>query len=226
MKMHKLYTLILTFLAFNVSAFAQHAGDANSKLIVEPNPLVLKVGTTEKVLVKAIDEEGAEVPGGKFNFFALRSTGVVPSSGVLSDTLGNITGMHVGTYNLALGWYSVEAGVYHTDYLKVIVENWEVGGIQIKEMPEKIIQGSVIPLQITVDDAKGVEIADAKPQVTSSNPKIAAVDAFYQVRALQPGKVKIEASQGKVSTSVNLTVLPSKVAEITLNSGHLEIRTR
>ncbi len=199
------------------------AAEATNRLMIDPNPLTIKVGETQKVQVRAFNGANEEIPDGKFSFITLRSSGVVPSSGALADSLGNITGMSVGTYNLAVFWFG--SGVFLRDYLEVRVVNWAPSKIALNNMPGKAMEGSVIPLELEVLDEKGVLIANAAPAVTSSNPQVAVVDAFHQVRLLQPGKTRITAKLGVVESTVNLTVTASKVSNIKLSASHDEVRT-
>lgn len=204
---------------------APHASVVPGKrLIIDPNPFKVKVGETQKMEIMAIDENSQEIPAGKFSFVVLRSSGVVPSSGVLTDSLGNIKGMAVGTYNLVVFWTN-QQGVFLKEYVEVQVQNWEPAQIEIKNMPQTVMEGSLIPLDLVVHDARGVLIADASPEVTSSNPQVAVVDAFHQVRTLKGGKASIKAAIGKVETSVELTVTPSQVTSISLSGTQNEAKT-
>ncbi len=220
-----IFLLMLTALpgmAQNVANMMDHP-HAKS-LVIEPNPLTLKVGETKKVAVKAFDDQGNELQEGKLAFLTLRSSGVVPSSGVLPDSTGNITAQEVGTYNLAVLWSNPE-GKFFRDYLTVQVKNWEPASIKFGQIPQQVMEGSVVPIQLTVTDQQDIVIRDAAPQMSSSNPQVAVVDAFQQIRTLAPGKTKITASTGKVRASVDLVVTPSQVSTIQLSGEHSQART-
>ncbi len=223
----KLFFCLILFVGTSLLVPAQDpaaTSKSGKRLVIEPNPLVVKVGDTRQVHIKAFNEAGQELQNGKFSFITLRSSGVVPSSGALADTLGNISGMSVGTYNLAVFWLNPD-GAFFRDYLQVKVENWAPAKISIKDLPPKAMEGSVISLDFEVLDEKGVAIVAAAPKVISSNSQVATVDAFHQLRLLKPGKTRISASIGKAASTYSLTVIPTKVSNITLNASHDQART-
>lgn len=220
--------LLVTLWLFSPSLEAQNivgVSQASIKsLVIEPNPLHLRVGETKKIEAIALDDSGQHIPDGNLSIVSLRSTGVVPSSGVLADSTGNITGMSTGTYNLVVFWTNPE-NVFLREYLTVNVEDREPGSIEIANMPENVPVGSLFNLDIKVKDEQGVEIQNTRVELTSSNPEVLSVDGFGQVNALKPGKARIEAQAGQVGTSLNLTVVPSGVHSVTLHCDHQEIRT-
>ena len=208
--------------------FAQDSGgDAAKKaksLVIEPNPLTLRVGETKQVQVLGLDDSQEKVEGGSFSIISLRSTGVVPSSGVMTDDSGNISGMSVGTFNLVVLW-SDENNTFLRDYLTVHVENWDPASIDINEVPEEIPVGSVINLDVQVKDEKGVEIEGDQVTFSSSKPEVLSVDVYSQLRALKPGKAQIEVRSGDIKASLKLEVVPSEVESLSLDCEHDEIRT-
>jgi hypothetical protein len=210
--------VLITFIT--VPALSQ----TGHKLVIDPNPLKLKVGETKKVEVAALDQEGEKLPGGQLTIMTLRSSGVVPSSGVLADSLGNVKGMSVGTFNLVVIWAN-QQNVFLRDYLTVQVENWDPASLEIMDVPEELPAGSMINLDVEVKDEQGVKIDGSEIRLSSSKPDIIAVDAFHQIKALKPGKALIEASSGQVKSSIKLTVVPSKVESVYLHCDHQEIRT-
>ncbi len=194
------------------------------KLVLQPNPMQLRVGETKKVEISAIDEHGAPLAAGKSGMFALRETGVVPSSGVLSDTVGNLTGMEVGTYNLVVFWSNPDR-VFLKDYYTVKVVNWDPAKVELIDLPDRAMEGSVLTVAAHVEDQKGYPIADAQPIFSSSNPKVAQIDAFNQLRLLKPGKTKVTASIGAVRVTQSLVVTASTVNQLELEADHQQIRT-
>ena len=172
------------FLCVTCLSYAQDSGGDTIKkaksLVIEPNPLTLRVGETKQVQVLGLDEDQQSVEGGSFSIISLRSTGVVPSSGVLTDDSGNMTGMSVGTFNLVVLW-SDENNTFLRDYLTVHVENWDPASIDIKEVPEEIPVGSVINLDVQVKDEKGVAIEGNQVTFESSKPDVLSVDVYLSL---------------------------------------------
>lgn len=194
------------------------------KLIIEPNPLSLKIGETREIKVLALDRNNLEIPSGALAVFPLRSSGAVPTSGVLADSSGSVTGMEVGSYSLSVIWTSPD-NQFLLDYLTVDVDNWAPASIEISNVPEELPVGSTIDLNLEVLDEQGETIPDGQVVLTSSKPEIISVDDFNQLRALRPGKAQIQAVSGKVKASVKLSVVPSRINSITINCDHSEVRT-
>lgn len=68
--------------------------------------------------------------------------------------------------------------------------------------------GRSLRFNAAVRDADGVEITDAPVAFTSTDERIAAIDAQGNARGVRPGTVTITATSGAVSAQAQLTVFP------------------
>ncbi len=215
------YTLIrgLTLiLVLNCSRLPAQVG-----MKIEPDPFQVVVQETKTLNVTLSDAHGNAVEGGRLFFFPLREGGMVPTSGVEVDTLGNVTGMEPGTYNVVIGWTDQEQFV--REFFQVQVLHAPVESVELQNVPQKLYAGSALPLDVQVVDQKGFVLEDARITISSSNKKVATVDELFNLYTHATGSSNITIVSDGVSSKLKIKVEANPVKSIKLSVDHTDART-
>ena len=198
---------------------------------IDPSPVVVEVGQSVSLQYKAFDADGNELKGGSYMFqmfgspAVLRETGIVASSGAAVDTTGIIDGLIPGIYNSYLTRVGEEGEKFTMTQYNIHVINAPVGSISIKNIPAQLYTGSTLPLQVEVLDTRGFEIEANQVQITTTNDKVASVDALGNLRLHTPGKTSIKTTAGNIENIVDITVIENPVSTVELRVNNSEART-
>ncbi len=198
---------------------------------IDPSPVVVEVGQSVSLQYKAFDADGNELKGGSYMFqmfgspAVLRETGIVASSGAAVDTTGIIDGLIPGIYNSYLTRVGEEGEKFTMTQYNIHVINAPVGSISIKNIPAQLYTGSTLPLQVEVLDTRGFEIEANQVQITTTNDKVASVDALGNLRLHTPGKTSIKTTAGNIENIVDITVIENPVSTVELTVNNSEART-
>ncbi len=193
-------------------------------LKIEPDPLSLKVGETATLKITAITKDGKSIEEGMPGFFALRSSGFVPSSGLHVDSVGNVTAKIPGIYNL-VSTFATEDGNFGMKYIQVEVRNNPIAKVEISNLPQQVYEGTVIPLEIHVYDELNYEVDNTDLKITTSNSKVGQLDDLNNLYANSTGTMTIAATAGSINTEITVKVVPNPVDKIELSSDVSEART-
>jgi hypothetical protein len=90
--------------------------------------------------------------------------------------------------------------------IEVTVKLPEVGSIAFEGAPANMKVGESVKLKVAAKGADGAAIAGTTPTFTSSNAKLATVDATGTVKALKPGAVTITAKNGDKTADTKITI--------------------
>lgn len=187
--MKKSLTLLFVFLLFfSATGLAQQS---NIQLEISPNPLQVKVDESTQIKVKAFDENGKEIKGGMASFINLRSEGAVPTSGIEVDSTGLVTGRVPGDYRIVVAWAELDNNLFKTEFLSAKVKYGKIGSVELKNFPEKIYAGSVIPLNLAMKDDQGFAMPESQLGFVTSNKEVAEVDELLNFYAKTPGKTTL-----------------------------------
>ncbi len=200
----------------------------NIKLEISPSPLEVDVEGQAKIKVKAFDENGKEITGGVLNFLNLRDEGAVPTSGIQVDPDGTVTGRVPGPYRIVVMWAHLDKNLFKTEFLKANVKFAEVSSVEIKDFPENVYSGSVIPLNLELKDAKGFPMPESNLGISTSNKEVAEVDQLLNLYAKSPGRssLSIKTSDGKEELlKMTVNVLKNPVTTIDISVEKSIIRT-
>ena len=204
------------------------AFQANSQkftLSVSPNPATVVVGEQLKLDVRAVDGDNQVAEGKVANFFNLRESGFVPSSGALGDTTGTVTGKIPGTYRMMLFWVDNDRTGFGRAFVDVTVTNAPIKNISINNLPTHLAEGSVIPLDVEIMDEAGFEILDSKVTVSSSNNDVITTDALNNLYAVKPGKASVIVKSGEFESRIDIEIVPNLVDRITIAGDKETART-
>jgi uncharacterized protein YjdB len=90
--------------------------------------------------------------------------------------------------------------------VEVTVKLPEVGSIAFEDAPANMKVGESVALKVAAKGADGAAIAGVTPTFTSSNAKIATVDATGTVKAVKVGAVTITAKSGDKTADTKITI--------------------
>ncbi|MDH3710485.1 MAG: hypothetical protein OER04_11385, partial [Cyclobacteriaceae bacterium] len=194
-------------------------------LKIDQEPLVLEVGQTAALQVKAVDQEGNLLADGKQFFTILRQEGFVPSSGALVDSVGNVTGMVPGSYNLIVIRPGEEGEAFAKKYVQLRVINKKIAKLELEDFPTKIYSGTSFKLNLKATDEMGLSAPSENVQLKSSNPKVARIDALGHLYAGEPGNASLIMNAGDITSTVQFKVLKNPVESLTLQLSTTSART-
>jgi len=218
--MKKVPTLISIFVLLSGTILAQSVS-----LRTDQDPMVLKVGETRKLNIAAVDSQGNILEDGRFDYQRLRQEGFVPTSGALIDSLGNVTGMVSGSYNLIVLWVGQKVPAFAKKYVNILVSPPETAKIQLIDFPEKIYSGTSFPLQIEVTDQSGVVIDNSELTLACSSPSVARVDALHHFFAESPGDGSLVITSGGVTSKIPFQILENPVERLAIEIPATQART-
>ncbi len=217
-------TLFLTVFIFLIGNFKALAQDGVT-LQTDPDPITLMAGESLDLKVKAIDKSGQQLPEGKVFFVPLRSSGLVPTSGMVVDSLGHIDAFQAGTYNLVIYRISEKGKGFVRKYAKVTVTSRPVTKVEINSIAGNLYEGMTTKVDCKAYDDQGNEVKDAKIKLTSSKQGILKVHGYHMIEALKSGNIDLQAVVGNVTTSVKVRVTKNPITKLSLELSKAEART-
>ncbi|MGI9545217.1 MAG: LVIVD repeat-containing protein [Cyclobacteriaceae bacterium] len=194
-------------------------------LKADKDPLQLEVGATSQIKVNAYNSEGEKLEDRQCYFFMLRETGFVASSGAQVDSLGNVTGLIPGIYNLVMIRPGSDTEAFARDYLRVEVAHKPVAEVALLNFPAKVYAGTSIALQTKVTDEAGFTMEDSEVKITSSNPTVASLDALNHLITHRNGNTTITVQSGTANIDLPVKVLKNPIARIDLVVSQAVART-
>lgn len=219
--MEKLKLIKSKFLTIIILAFCSGTvWSQNSTLILEPSELVLDVGGKISLEAKVVDDDGNELKDWQIRYFSRKS------KAVSIDNEGNVEAYLPGEFSiivLALHPSGDRSQRIRKD-IPVIVKFPPLKEIVLEDIPSKIYAGTTIQIETKVIDEAGLE-RDVRPEFSTADPSIAAIDPFGNLTALKKGKTSISASIDNINNKININIVDNPVAEIKLSSNTLEART-
>jgi len=110
-------------------------------------------------------------------------------------------------------------------FIKVMVKAGPVTRIDIEPVKTSLVVGATTKLSAVARSSEGNPRNDVSINWTSSNPDVATVDPAGVVIGISPGQAKIDASSGSGNGSVNLTVVKSSLAGLSIEPRTANART-
>jgi uncharacterized protein YjdB len=162
--------------------------------IVTKGPIALTgVGTKATIDAQLQDDAGRPVKGGEVAF-----TSADPK---IAEVSGNtVTATGVGSTSVTASAGALKQAI------AVTVKQAEVASISIEGAPADLKVGQTAMLKVAAKSADGNAIAGVTPTFTSSNPKLATVDATGKVTAMKVGAVTITAKSGDKTADAKITI--------------------
>ncbi|MEQ8329942.1 MAG: Ig-like domain-containing protein [Longimicrobiales bacterium] len=187
-----------------------------ARIQAEPARVTLAAGASASFTVRAYDASGRVVDA------PLRMAG--PRQGLrLSD--GTVTGLEAGEYEIFVSSVAGPEGEPVVLRIPVTVTWPAVAEVSVSPGPRGLITGARLRHRAEARHADGSERPNPEAAWTSSDPAVATVDAFGNVRGVAPGSVTITASVDGVRGSVTHRVAESPVVAVRLDGGRQEVRT-
>jgi hypothetical protein len=217
-------TLLLFAVVSSVTAFAQ-----NVVLKPESEVTVIPVNEKKQLVVKAFDNDGNELKGGDFRYFAVQLKGVAKnmifSKGLDVDSVGMADATAVGEYDVMVIRVPEKGEDFARIMHKVRVVNQEVAEISATGHPDPIYAGTIATLNVVVKDKSGTVVENPEVTAISSNSEVLEVDNLYNVFALKPGKATVTFKTGELISKLELEVLDNPVADIKIEVDQTTART-
>lgn len=110
-------------------------------------------------------------------------------------------------------------------FIKIMVKPGPVTRIDIEPVKTSLVVGATTKLSAVARSSEGNPRNDVSLNWTSSNPEVATVDAAGVVIGISPGQAKINASSGSGNGSVNLMVVKSSLAGLSIEPRTANART-
>ncbi|HYH99170.1 Ig-like domain-containing protein [Hyalangium sp.] len=163
-------------------------------IVVKGTPITLTgLGTTATVDAQVQDDAGRPVQGAAVELGSA-DTNIVEVSG------NTVTAKGVGTTTV-----TATSGALRQQ-VEVTVKLPAVASVTIEEAPTTLKVGQSVALKVATKAADGAAIAGVTPTFTSSNEKLATVDATGNVKAVKPGAVTITAKSGDKTDNAKITI--------------------
>jgi hypothetical protein len=217
-------SFVLTLvLANGVAARQAGAGHAVSRLEAAPASLTLtRGGPGAEITLRALDAAGRSTAA------VIRLAGergaleIVPVEGRAG--VWRVRGLDVGTHDVTASAQAAD-GSPITLRIPVLVDWPAIARIEIVPDRGTLYEGTRLGHRARVLLADGTERPHADAEWFSSSPALARIDAFGNVSGLAPGNVRIAASFGGVTGSIEHRILPLPPVSIEIGGGQDRART-
>ena len=190
------------------------------KIVVQPQSIELSVDEQQHIRGRVVDADGKTTPDSVL-FYSRdrRSVTVTPT--------GMVRAIEPGSFEIvAISYTSAGNNLRQTIPVKVVYPPVRKVEISMKgDATSKIFANTTRSLSYRVLYEKGFVRHEADISLKSSNPEVADIDAFGQVRAKKPGTFTIMASHGDVTGRWEGEVVPNPVREVRLELSDQRIRT-
>ena len=212
-------TIILTALFtlfIQQNGFSQDVG-AKKKIVIEPSAIELKLDQELQLKATVLNSEGEELQDEVLFFSrARRSLSVTPE--------GVVKALKPGTFRVVARTVGPRSErVSKTVEVKVAYP--PIKEITFTDKPETIYSNTTIPISYKVVDTRSHIRENANVTVSSSQPEVAMVDAFGQLKALKSGKATLTAETGNISASWDIRVTENPAASLSIENTVSRIRT-
>lgn len=187
-----------------------------TRLQSQPERIQLTAGESVPFSVRALGPDGAEVDA------PLRIAG---ARGALRIEGGEVTALRAGEYEIFVS--SVPSGGADPVVLRVpVVVGWPaVTSVDVTAEDGGLFVGTRLVHRVAAAHADGSSRPYPEPTWETSDPTVATVDAFGNVRGVSPGAVTISGVVEGVRGQISHNVAASPVARIELSGGVERVRT-
>ncbi|WP_236017270.1 LVIVD repeat-containing protein [Roseivirga sp. E12] len=184
---------------------------AQKKIVISAEDITLEVG--EKLPLEAYVTNNGEKTEDRVRLFSR------DKKKVFIDSVGVAHAFLPGKVTIL----AITAGARHS--FDITVNAPAISEIKIGNIPERIYKGSPVQFNYTVIDKAGLTRKDVRPQLSSSNEKIATIDPFGYVHSTREGEVTITARLDEIENTVRINILKNPVSNIELEVDNGEGRT-
>ncbi len=187
-----------------------------SRLEATPNRIELTAGESAPLGIRAYGPDGGPISA------PLRVGG---ARGALRIEDGIVTGLRAGEYEIFVSSVP-DPGVDPVTLRIPVVVGWPaVSTVSVVSGEGRLYVGSRIPHDVEATHADGSRRPYPNATWQSSDPSVATVDAFGNVRGVAPGSVTITGQVEGVSGSITHSIAASPVGRIEVSGGVERVRT-
>ena len=210
-----LCVVLLFALATGISTAQQQTAAPTATKLAELTPATRDISVGQKVKFTAVvkDESGNKTNAPASAWFA------APFDLAGVDESGTVSFFNPG--EVLVG--AIVGG--KTVLTRVMVKPGPVTRIDIEPVKTPLVVGATTKLSATARSSEGNPRTDVSLNWTSSKPDVATVDAAGVVTAISPGRTTIGASSGAGSGNVNVMVVRSSLAGLSIDPRSTNART-
>ena len=187
-----------------------------AKLVALPASAKLRAGDSLAVSVKAYNAAGKELPNAVVRVFGARR-GVAYSDGM-------VKAFQAGSFTVN-AMAEAAPGKMITLEIPVVITWPSIAKLEILADAERYYVGTTTPHKVKATHPDGSERPSPVPTWRSSNPAVASVDRFGNVRTHRAGTATISADLEGATAKVVRTVVANPAASIALGVRDTTIRT-
>lgn len=186
-----------------------------AKLVAEPAALTMRAGDSVALKVRALDASGREVRDATVRVFGARRA--------VAWNNGMVTAFQAGNHTLT----AIAEGASGMIQLEIpVVITWPpVGKLDIVVAEGRLYTGITLAHSVKARHADGSERPSPTPTWRSSNPAVATVDRFGNVRGVSAGTTTITAELDGVRATLAHTVVRNPVTSLVLGVRDTTLRT-
>src|ERR1700741_744500 len=218
--MRALKNLLITLccvITISPTLFAQHSGGKSTPATKTTQliPETSDITAGQKVKFRAVtrDSSGTTTPAPATAWF------VAPFDLAGVDQKGTVSFFNPG--EVVVG--AIVAG--RSTFVRVVVKPAPVARIGIEPMKSAVVVGIIAKLTAVARTAAGNTRSDLAVNWTSSNPDVATIDAAGVVTGIAPGQVKLTATAGSGSGTINVTVVKGNLSGLSIDPRSTNGRT-
>jgi hypothetical protein len=209
-------TLLLCTLVGVTWSATPVAAQAVSRLVAEPERVEVIAGESTPLTIQALAADGSPISA------PLRIAG---ARGGIRVADGQVTGVQAGEYEVFVSTVPADGSAPVQLRIPVIVAWPAVDRVEIAAEAGELYVGSRVPHRAHAFHTDGSPRPYPEVRWESSDPSVATVDAFGNVRGVAPGNVSIAGTVDGVRAERGHTVSASPVASIELSGGADQVRT-
>ncbi|MDH3270581.1 MAG: Ig-like domain-containing protein [Gemmatimonadota bacterium] len=206
----------LIVLAFFALLARPLAAQTVTRLVSEPARVEVVAGQSVPLVVRALGPDGRPVAA------PLRVGG--SRDGVRLED-GQVTGLAAGEYMIFVSSVPEDGSAPVVLEIPVVVDWPAVERVEVVHDDGRLFVGSRIEHDVVAVHADGSERPYPEASWSSTDPSVASVDDFGNVRGVSPGTVSIVGTVDGVSGRVTHSVSASPVERIVLRGGQAQVRT-
>jgi hypothetical protein len=201
-----------------VSAQIPQSSRVVARLTAEPSQLRMRVGDSVRITVKAFDAQGQEITDATIRVFGARRA--------VGYQEGMVRAFQAGTFTLTAGAAGA-SGMPVTLEIPVTVTWPPITRMEIVRAAPSgpVYTGVTLTHGVKGYLMDGTERTGLKPAWKSSNPAVATVDRFGNVRTLAAGSAVISAEAEGMTATWTHTVTANPVRSVVLGVRDTSIRT-
>jgi len=204
-------------LVFPTIGLAAQESPPVAKIVAEPSTLRLRAGDSVRIRVKAVDAQGREVSGATIRVFGARRA--------VGYDEGMVRAYQAGNYTLT----AVAEGAYGAQPVQLeipVTVTWPpITRLEIVAAETRQYAGTTSPHSVKGTHADGSTRPGLAPSWRSSNPAVATVDRYGNVRGLSAGTTTITADVDGVTATKSHMVVSNPVTSIEIGIRDTTLRT-